>query len=278
MSKTMPPRLMAVHDISGFGRTSLTVVIPIISAMGIQVCPLPTAVLSTHTTEFTDFTFCDLTEELPKILDHWKALNLKFEGVYSGFLANHTQVDIVERAIEEFLKPNGVAIVDPVMGDNGKLDPTITPDLVKAMQRLITKADYITPNYSESCFLLEEEVKERSIEEVKILAKRLADMGPKVVVITSVPTENEKEITVIAYEKENNIFHQIARPYVPVFYPGTGDTFASVFTASILNGCSVFYAIENAVKFVGSAIETTFASKSIEREGIFFEKLLSVKK
>ncbi len=274
----IPPRLMAVHDISGFGRTSLTVVLPLISAMGIQVCPLPTAVLSTHTTEFTDFTFCDLTEELPKILDHWKALNLKFEGVYSGFLANHTQVDIVERAIKEFLKPNGIAIIDPVMGDNGKLDPTITKDLVKAMQKLITMADYITPNYSESCFLLEEEVKPRSIEEVKILAKRLAEKGPKVVVITSVPTENNTEITVLAYEKEKDIFHKVSRPYIPVFYPGTGDSFASIFAGNIINGYSVYDAIENAVHFVGNAIETTYKENTIEREGIHFEKLLSANK
>ncbi len=273
----MPPRLMAVHDISGFGRTSLTVVLPIISAMGIQVCPLPTAVLSTHTTEFTDFTFCDLTDELPKILDHWAQLGLKFEGVYSGFLANHTQVDIVERAIEEFLKPQGIAVIDPVMGDNGKLDPTITLDLVKAMQRLISKADFITPNYSESCFLLEEEYKERSIEEVKELAKRLAAKGPKVVVITSVPTKDSNAITVVAYEKEKDIFHILARPYIPVFYPGTGDTFASIFTSCIINKYSVYDALEYSVQFVSNAIETTYKERTIEREGIHFENLLSIK-
>ncbi len=273
----IPPRLIAVHDISGFGRTSLTIVLPLLSSMGIQVCPLPTAVLSTHTTEFTDFTFCDLTEELPKILDHWKALGLKFEGLYSGFLANHTQVAIVERAIEEFLVPQGIAVIDPVMGDNGKLDPTITQDIVEAMRHLITKADYITPNYSEVCFLLDEEPIFRELDEVKILAKRLAEKGPKVVVITSVPTKDNSLVHVLAYEKEKDMFYQIERPYIPAFYPGTGDTFASAFTGAILKKQSLQEALESAVSFVTQAIQITYEAKTVSREGVLFENLLAQK-
>ncbi len=277
MASNTPPKLIAVHDISGFGRTSLTIVLPLLSSMGIQVCPLPTAVLSTHTTEFTDFTFCDLTDELPKILNHWQKLGLKFDGVYSGFLANHTQVDIVERAISEFLNTNGIAIIDPVMGDNGVLDPTITPDIVSAMRRLITKADFITPNYSEACFLLDEEPKFRELDQVKILAKRLAEKGPKVVVITSVPTIDNSAVHVLAYEKEKDTFYKVDRPYIPAFYPGTGDTFASAFTGCIMKKQSIQEALNYAINFVTNAIQVTYDAKTRTRDGVLFEKLLENK-
>ncbi len=273
----IPPRLMAVHDISGFGRTSLTIVLPLISSMGIQVCPLPTAVLSTHTTEFTDFTFCDLTEELPKILDHWQRLKLKFDGVYSGFLANHTQVEIVERAFRDYLVEDGLRIVDPVMGDNGILDPTITKDIVLAMQELTKKADIITPNYSEACWLLDEEVKQRDIEEVKILAKRLCEKGSKITVITSVPTQDKSKVQVLAYVKSEDKFYTVSRPYIPAFYPGTGDTFASALTGCIMLKQPLEQALKNAVNFVTQAIQTTYEAKTISREGILFENLLQSK-
>ncbi len=270
----IPPRLMAIHDISGFGRTSLTLVIPILSSMGIQVCPLPTAVLSTHTTEFTDFTFCDLTPELPKILDHWQQLNLKFDAIYSGFLANHEQVEIVERAIKDFRNENALSVVDPVMGDNGVLDPTITPDIVEAMRTLTAKADIITPNFSEVCFLLGEETQERKLDEVKKLAKYLASRGPKIVVITSIPTPDNSYVLLLAYEKKYDRFHIIKRPYIPAFYPGTGDTFASVFTGCMLKNYSVKDALNHAVHFVTNAIATTYESQAIPREGIHFEKII----
>ncbi len=270
----IPPRLMAIHDISCFGRTSLTIVLPLISSMGIQVCPLPTAVLSTHTTEFTDFTFCDLTDELPLILNHWQKLNLKFDGVYSGFLANHTQVEIVERAFTDFLVKDGLSVVDPVMGDNGVLDPTITKDIVHAMQALTKKADIITPNYSETCWLLNEEVKQRSLDEVKILAKRLTEKGTKIAVITSVPTEDQKSVYVLAYVKAEDKFYFVSRPYIPAFYPGTGDTFAAALTGYLMKKQNFELALQNAVNFVTEAIKITYHANTVSKEGILFEKLL----
>ena len=135
------PRIAAIHDMSGFGRTSLTVAIPILSCMGIQVCPMPTAVLSTHTVEFTDYTLCDLTPELGGILDHWERLGLHFDGVYSGFMASPEQMDSAARCIRNCLAPGGLAVVDPVLGDNGILDPTMTPEMVEKMRWLISCAD-----------------------------------------------------------------------------------------------------------------------------------------
>ena len=174
------PRIAAIHDMSGFGRTSLTVAIPILSCMGIQVCPMPTAVLSTHTVEFTDYTLCDLTPELGGILDHWERLGLHFDGVYSGFMASPEQMDSAARCIRNCLAPGGLAVVDPVLGDNGILDPTMTPEMVEKMRWLISCADIITPNITEVALLLDEPFTPRiSPEEIKGRLRRLSAKGPR---------------------------------------------------------------------------------------------------
>ena len=149
-------RVAAIHDLSGFGRASLTVVIPILASMGVQTCPLPTAVLSSQTSGVEGFTFHDLTAEMGPMLDHWQRMGLSFDAVYSGFLGNPLQLEIAARCIGHFLKPGGFALVDPVLGDNGTLDPTQTPEMVEAMRQLIGHAHVITPNLTEAAFLLDE--------------------------------------------------------------------------------------------------------------------------
>ena len=145
-------RVAAIHDLSGFGRASLTVVIPILASMGVQTCPLPTAVLSSQTSGVEGFTFHDLTAEMGPMLDHWQRMGLSFDAVYSGFLGNPLQLEIAARCIGHFLKPGGFALVDPVLGDNGTLDPTQTPEMVEAMRQLIGHAHVITPNLTEAAF------------------------------------------------------------------------------------------------------------------------------
>ena len=148
------PRVAAIHDLSGFGRCSLTIVIPALSAMGIQCCPLPTAFLSTHTGGFTGFTFLDMTEELPKVAEHWKSLNLRFDAIYSGFLGSERQIGIVADFIRTFRGPDTLVVVDPVMGDDGKPYQTYTPAMCAGMAHLAELADVITPNLTEAAFLL----------------------------------------------------------------------------------------------------------------------------
>ena len=145
-------RVAAIHDLSGFGRASLTVVIPILASMGVQTCPLPTAVLSSQTSGVEGFTFHDLTAEMGPMLDHWQRMGLSFDAVYSGFLGNPLQLEIAARCIGHFLKPGGFALVDPVLGDNGTLDPTQTPEMVEAMRQLIGHAHVITPNLRSGLF------------------------------------------------------------------------------------------------------------------------------
>lgn len=274
--RTPVPRVAAIHDLSGFGRTSLTVVIPILSSMGIQVCPMPTAVLSTHTTEFTDFSFHDLSTQMHDFLAHWRRLHLTFDAIYSGFLGAPEQMDVVEETIRHCRASDGLAVVDPVLGDNGKLDPTMTPHMVNRMRALVRHADCITPNYSEATWLLEEDYRpKRSVSELRQWLKRLAALGPRMVVITSAPAAAHDEHTsVIAYHAGQDRYWKVDCPYIPAFYPGTGDCFASVLTGSLLQGDSLPLAMDRAVHFVTLGIRATFGHNMPCRDGILLERVL----
>ena len=270
-------RVAAIHDLSGIGRTSLAVVIPVLSSMGIQVCSLPTAVLSSETGAFDDFEFVDLSHAMPRFLDHWDRLGMRFDAVYSGFLGSPSQVELVARCIENNLLPDGFAVLDPVLGDNGVLDPTQTPEMVESMRWLMSRATCITPNLTEAAFLLDEPYPGDSMDvgQLKDWLARLADMGPEMVIITSVPLENTAhKSAVAAYQKSRGLFWQVACDYIPAFYPGTGDTFASVVTGSLLQGDSLPIAIDRAVQFVTLAIRATFGHDLPTRNGILLERVL----
>ena len=210
MSKLIK-KVAAIHDLSGFGRASLTTVIPILSTMGIQVCPVPTAILSTDTSNFTGYSFIDLTDYMEEHIAHWKKLNLEFDCIYSGFLGSPRQIKIVSDFVDYFGHKDNLVVVDPVLGDNGSLYGTMGQEMVTEMRKLVSKADIITPNFTEAAFLLGEEYKEVTTEqEVKEWLVRIAEMGPKIVIITSVPDEKinefEKNMSVIAYNKEDEVF------------------------------------------------------------------------
>ena len=269
-------RVAAIHDLSGFGRTSLAVAIPILSCMGIQVCSLPTAVLSSETGAFDDFVFVDLSHTMAGFLDHWDRLGAKFDAVYSGFLGSPSQVELVARCIENNLLPGGFAVIDPVLGDNGALDATMTMEMVERMRWLVTRAHCITPNLTEAALLLGEPYNETmSVGKLKEWLFRLAEMGPEKVIITSAPLEKTvHKSAVVAYDTVRNMFWQVSCDYIPAFYPGTGDTFASVVTGSLLQGDSLPIAIDRAVQFVTLGIRATFGHNLPTRNGILLERVL----
>lgn len=278
-------RVAAIHDLSGFGRTSLTVAIPVFSTLGIQVCPLPTAVLSSETGAFDDFAFVDLAAHMRDFLEHWQRLGLRFDAVYSGFLGSPGQAEIVSECLETMLRPGGLAVVDPVLGDNGKLDPTQTPEMVRRMRWLASRAACVTPNLTEAALLLEEAMPEAARDQQRHVMDegrarewlvRLAEMGPAYVVITSVPLASRRKngSSVLAYDRNENRFWRVDCEYVPAFYPGTGDTFTSVLTACLLRGESLPMSMDRAVQFVSLAIRTTFGHNTPPREGIMLEKVL----
>ncbi len=266
-------KVAAIHDLSGYGRSSLTVVMPILSSMGIYVCPMPTAILSTNSC-FPGFHFADMTEHMTPIMNHWKALDLHFDGIYSGFLGSPQQAGIVMDMIRDFSNPGTVVIVDPVLGDNGELYDTFDKAMVDNMKSLIEHAKIITPNFTEVCFLLDEPYNiDIDLNTIKDYALRLAEKGPDTVIITSVPDKGSGS-DVIAYDKSNHRFWKVGCHYLPAEYPGTGDTFSSVICGALLQGDSLPIALDRAVHFVSYGVRSTFGYEHDVREGILQEKIL----
>ncbi len=268
------PRVAAVHDLSGYGRSSLTIILPVLSAMGINVCPLPTAVLSTQTDGFEDYVFHDLTEVMEQTVNHWKTLPLEFDSIYSGFLGSVKQIRIMESLLDHFGSPDQLVTVDPVLGDDGSFYGPMDNGMVNGMRTLVTRANLITPNYTEACFLLDRPYKE-SIElpEAREITRLLADRGPDKVVVTSLPLTKGSN-TVLGYEKKYDRLWKVETDHIPVSYPGTGDMFASVITGRLLLGDSLPAAMDRAVHFVIHAIRNTFGHNTPQREGVLMEKSL----
>ncbi len=274
--KTPVKKTAAIHDLSGFGRASLSVIIPILSTMGIQACSAPTAVLSTHTGGFKDYEFIDLTNHLENYLNHWAKLDIDFDCVYSGFLGSPKQINIITDFINKIKHKKPLVVIDPVMGDNGELYKTMDETMVNQMKKFIKLADIITPNFTEAAYLLDKEYPSHIEEnEMKEWLIKLSDMGPKTVIITSMPDPNsEKNTYVIAYNKEDNRFWKVKCVYIPAFFPGTGDAFTSVIVGSILKGDSLPMALDRGVQFITAAIRASYGYKYPEREGVLLERVL----
>lgn len=272
-------RVAAIHDLSGFGRTSLAVVIPILSTMGIQVCSLPTAVLSTHTGGFENYRFIDLTDFMEDCIKHWYQLDIEFDCIYSGFLGSPRQIEIITRFIDGFTSNDPLVVVDPAMGDNGRLYSTMNTEMVREMSSLITKADVITPNFTEAAYLLNEPYRtDVTLEEMKDWLLRLSQMGPEIALITSVPyrgkSQPEHKTSVIAYNRVDGRFWKVTCVYIPTHYPGAGDTFTSVLVGSLLQGDSLPVAMDRGVQFITAAIRASYGSQYPEREGVLLERVL----
>ena len=268
-------RIAAVHDLSGFGRVSLTVVIPVLSSMGFQVCPLPTAVLSSHT-QYPQFSILDLTDEMPRMIAEWKKLDVQFDAFYTGYLGSPRQVQIVSDFIDDFRQPDDLVVVDPVLGDNGRLYTNFDEAMIREMRHLAAKADVITPNLTELFYLMDKPYKaDNTDEELKTYLRFLSDAGPQVVIITSVPVHGESHKTsVYAYNRVGDRYWKITCPYLPAHYPGTGDTFTSVITGALLQGDSLPIALDRATQFILQGIRATFGYEYDNREGILLEKVL----
>ena len=242
------PRVAAIHDMSGFGRCSLTVAIPILSAMGIQCCPLPTAFLSTHTGGFEGFTFLDMTDELPKVAAHWKSLGLEFQAVYSGFLGSERQIAIVEDFLREFRGADTAAVIDPVMGDHGEVYQTYTPAMCAGMARLAELADVITPNLTEAALLLGVPYDALPAGEAgcREVVERLSLDGRRSVVLTGASTA--PELTgAMCFDARTGQTEAVQTQRVPQEFHGTGDVFASVLTGALVQGASLPDAVRQAV-------------------------------
>ena len=268
-----PARVAAIHDLSGFGRCSISVILPVLSAMGVQVCPVPTAVLSSHTGGLGDPVIRDLKDYIEPALRHYQSLGVEFEAVYTGFLGSGEQVD----CCLEFFKayPKALKIVDPVMGDNGRPYRTCTPELRRRMSELAAAADIITPNITEAAMLLEESYPAAPLtrSEAKSMLLRLSHMGPKRVVITGAELA-QGGLASLGYDGENGSFWYVPCEYIPVHYPGCGDIYASVLLGAELSGASLPIAMARAAAFTELCVKTTYSYGSDPRYGVMLESVL----
>ncbi len=265
-------RLLAVHDISGVGKCSLTVCLPIISACNVECACMPTAFLSTHTGGFTGFTYRDLTDDLTAVAEHWKSLDLSIDAIYSGFLGSFRQIQIIMNSIELLKKENTLVIVDPVMADNGELYSVFDDDFPKEMRKLCEKADIIIPNITEAVLLLGEKFHEGPYtkEYIENLLIKLSMLGPKKIVLTGVYFDSEK-LGAACYDAAENKIEYAMGDKIEGSYHGTGDIFGSVFCGAVLNGKTLLESAQLAVDFTIRAIKHTYAEKTDPKYGVHFE-------
>lgn len=268
------PRAALFHDLSGFGKCSLTVALPILSAAGIEASCIPTAVLSTHTGGFEGFTFRDLTEDLPAFLKHWEDLGLKFDAVYSGYLGSPKQADILLDFVDK-TEGDPIFYVDPVMADNGSLYPGFDQSMVEAMKKVAARADYLLPNMTEAAFLLDEDYQPGPYTEeyVRDVAKRLSELGPRAIILTGIGFDDHTTGAYI-YDRENDESAYVPSDLLPGMFHGTGDVFSSYVLSGIMNGLSLENAVKIAVDLTSHAIAKTIVMKKPTREGVEFEHTL----
>ncbi|MCR5102777.1 MAG: pyridoxamine kinase [Butyrivibrio sp.] len=267
-------RVLTVQDISCIGRCSLTVALPIISAMGIETAVLPTAVLSNHTAFENGFTFRDLTDDLDGILAHWKKDNFKFDAIYTGYLGSIKQISIVETIFKDFADKNQLKIVDPAMADGGKLYKGFDDEYAREMASLCASADIILPNLTEVCILTSTPYREDfTKDEIKAMLKKLSDAGTPLVIMTGA-TEGKDKLGVLSYRKTDDSWHEYYGERMEHFFHGTGDVFASCLTGAFTRGADIDTAIKIAVEFVVDSIKKTEADEDRVWYGVNFEQAI----
>lgn len=266
----------AIHDISGMGKCSLTAAIPVLSAAGVSVSVMPTAVLSTQTGGLNDYTYRDLTDDMRPVMAHWHKIGVTFDAVYSGFLGSSAQVDIVCDFVKEFRHNGTLFLCDPAMADNGTLYDTFDLSFVEKMKKLCASADIIVPNFTEAAFLLDREylpppyTKEYTDDLLRSLAK---EFNSKFVVLTGVDFDG-KSVGAGAYNAENNVITYSLSDRIDGMFHSTGDLFASSLLGGILNGFSVNDSAQKAISFTVNAIKETVKIGGDSRFGLAFERCL----
>lgn len=266
-------RVAAVHDISGIGKCSLTVALPIISAAGLECSVLPTAVLSTHTAGFTGFTYRDLTEDIEPITKHWKSLGLSFDAIYTGFLGSFEQIELVGKLIDAVKNPTTIVAVDPVMADNGSLYPIFPAEFPQAMLKLCQKANLIMPNFTEAAFMLGEDyvAGPYSREYIEGLIGRLAEATKAEKIVMTGVFFDDTELGAAAYDSLTGKTEYILGKKIPGSYHGTGDVFGSALVGALLTGHDLSKSVRIAVDFTINSLLTTKEAKTPWNFGVNFE-------
>jgi pyridoxine kinase len=248
-------RVLTIQDLSCVGQCSLTVALPIISACGIETAVLPSALLSTHTTGFEGYTFNDLTSEMQSISDHWKKIGISFDGFYTGYLGNSSQIDLVLKVMNELGKPGSLKLIDPAMAENGQLYPGLNDEYVKAMKRLCVNADIVVPNLTEACLLSETPYQDNLDKEAIIgILKKLRLLGMKTIVLTGVSFD-EETTGVMVYENDDLMYYEHQK--LSKGRNGTGDVFSSSLMGALMNDHSVYDSSRIAADYTLECLKST---------------------
>lgn len=265
------PRILTVQDISCVGQCSLTVALPVISACGVEACPIPSAVLSTHTAGFKNFTFRDLTDDMPLIKEHWISEGIKFDAIYTGYLGSAKQISYVKDLMSSVIRSGGIAVIDPAMADNGKLYLGFDEAFVEEMKKLCATADYLVPNITEASLLTGIEYKtEYDRAYIDSLLSALTAMGCKNVVLTGV-SYTPATTGVVIYE--NGVYSYYEHEKIERGCHGTGDIYASAFIGSVMRGKSAYDAARIAADFTLLCIKETLKEPD-HWYGVKFEPVL----
>lgn len=264
-------RILAVHDISCVGRCSITVALPMLSAAGLETSILPTSILSTHTGGLTGYTYRDLLDDMDPIMDHWKAIGLKFDGIFTGWLGTYRHIQKMDRLLELFSEANPRVMIDPVMGDNGRLYATLDEAYVRQMRAYCQKAHLMLPNLTEVALLTDTDYPSGGYDSkyIEDMLRRMKDMSSGAVVLTGVSLVPGR-IGAAAMDNAGKIFYHDS-PFVQGCWHGAGDVFASALLAADICGQSLEDALRLAVDFTGRCIDRTQRAGTDERLGLQFE-------
>ncbi|MER2014472.1 MAG: pyridoxamine kinase [Methanobrevibacter sp.] len=266
-------KILTIQDISCFGQCSITVALPIISAFGIETAILPSAVLSTHTAGFTDFTVRDLTEDLPEIRKHWEKEGISFDAIYTGFIASAEQLDYIKDIIDSRLNSEGLVFVDPAMADHGEFYNGFDQEFADKMGELCKLGDFILPNTTEACFILHKPWKEEfTKEEMLEMANELSEFTKRYVILKG-DTHKENELGMIVLDKKESTCEFVYNDKIDYVSHGTGDVFASAFVGSTMIGKSPTEAAKVAGEFTKKAIEKTIGDEN-HKYGVKFEQVI----
>ncbi len=265
-------KIAVINDLSGFGRCSIAVALPLISHLGVQCCPLPTAIFSCHT-GFPSYYFDDYTDSMGPYMAEWKKLGLEFEGILTGFLGSQRQIQLVEQFLKEFTTQRTQVIIDPVMGDYGKPYATYTPEMCQGMKSLVQYANILTPNLTEACILTDTPYREKfSEKELLCMAEQLCDQGPEKVVLTGVPRGEFLEN--YCYEKGvGPSVHRIRR--IAPQRSGTGDVFSSIVAAGAVQGVPFSQAVQTAAQFIRLCLQRSAELEIPVTDGVCFEEVIT---
>ncbi len=266
-------KILTIQDISCYGQCSITVALPVVSAFGIETAILPSAVLSTHTAGFTDFTVRDLTEDLPEIRKHWEKEGILFDAIYTGFIASIEQLDYIKDIIDSRLEPDGLVFVDPAMADHGEFYNGFDQEFADKMGELCKLGDYVLPNTTEACYILHKPWKEEfTKEEMLEMANELSEFTKRHVILKG-DTHKEGQLGMIVLDKDEETCDIVFNDKVDYVSHGTGDVFASAFVGSIMNGKTPNQAAKIAGEFTKRAIEKTVGDET-HTYGVKFEQVI----